>query len=113
MSKTKKLISVQSVTIPNGTATHTGIEITGYTLAGVEFPAALTGTGVTVQVSQDNSTFVDVYQGAGVVTFTKQNSKLVLNASGNLLLGVGKYLRVASSGNEGADRILKLYLAPL
>lgn len=107
------ILFVQSVTIPNGSANSNAVDISKYTLAGIEFPATLTGTGVTLQVSQDNSTFSTVYQGAGDVTITKQNSKLVLVGSTfKTLEGLGKYLRLVSSGAEGADRILKLYLVP-
>lgn len=106
-------LAVRTVTIANGAANSTSVDVSKYTLVGIEFPATLTGTGVTLQVSQDNSTFATVYQGSGDVTITKQNSKLVL--VGNTyrsLEGLGKYLRVVSSGNEGADRSLKLYLVP-
>jgi len=106
------VLRVETVTIANGATASSSVDASLYTLVGVEFPAALTGTGVTVQVSQDNTNFVAAYQGSGDVTFTKQNSKLVLAASSKLLEGLGKYIRVVSSGAEGADRTLKLYLVP-
>lgn len=113
MTSKDLVLSVQSVTIANGGTNSTAVDISKYALAGIEFPAALTGTGVTLQVSQDNSTFVTVYQASGDVTITKQNSKLVLvGATYKTLEGLGKYLRVVSSGAEGAERTLKLYLVP-
>lgn len=108
-----KLLKVTSVTIANGGTNSTSVDISRHTLVGIEFPATLTGTGVTIQVSQDDTTFATVYQGAGDVTITKQNSKLVLVGTTYAALeGLGKYLRVVSSGAEGAERTLKLYLAP-
>lgn len=107
------VLLIKNVTIANGGTNSTSVDISRHTLAGIEFPAALTGTGVTLQVSQDDSTFNTVYQGSGDVTITKQNSKLVMVGSTfKTLEGLGKYLRVVSSGAEGAERTLKLYLVP-
>lgn len=107
------VLLVKNVTIANGGTNSTSVDISRHTLAGIEFPATLTGTGVTLQVSQDDSTFVTVYQGSGDVTITKQNSKVVMVGSTlKTLEGLGKYLRVVSSGAEGAERTLKLYLVP-
>jgi hypothetical protein len=104
---------VKTVTILDTATNSNSIDISKYTLVGIEFPAAMTGTGLTLQVSQDDSTFVTVYQGSGDVTIAKQNSKLVLIGSTlKTLEGLGKYLRVSSSGAEGADRTFKLYLVP-
>ena len=108
-----KLLKVTSVTILSGATASDSVDTQRHTLTGIEFPATMTGTGLTLQVSQDNSTFVTVYQGAGDVTITKQNSKVVMVAATNKTIeGLGRYLRVVSSGAEGADRVFKLYLAP-
>lgn len=105
----KSLLKVATVTIANGATASDAVDIAEYTLTGIEFPAALTGTGLTFQVSQDNSTFVDVHN----TTITKQNSKLVLvGTTYNALEGLGRYLKVVSSGAEGAARTIKLYLVP-
>lgn len=130
----KSVLTVVPFTIASG-ATVSGsadtlpfIDITNYVLVGIEFPAAMTGTGVTFQVSNDTTpydsygsyvaankpvNYVPVYQGAGVVTVTKQNSTLVLvGTTYRTLEGMGRYLQVVSQAAEGSARTLKAYLAP-
>lgn len=128
----KSVLDVVTFTIDNGqTVSGTAdaqafIDITNYVLVGIEFPATMTGTGVTFQVSNDTgvydsygavktapSTYVPVYQGSGVVTITKQNSTLVLvGTTYRALEGMGKYLQVVSQASEGAKRTFKAYLVP-
>ena len=137
MSKLRPVsdLKVVTFTIPNGQTTQgaTGstdalpfIDLTNYVLVGVEFPATITGTGLTLQVSNDTgvyntygdlatapTTYVAVYQGSGVVTITKQNSSLVLvDTTFETLTGVGKYLQFVSQASEGAKRTFKAYLVP-
>lgn len=102
------------------------IDVTNYVLVGIEFPAVMTGTGLTLQVSNDANvydsygaiankptTYVPVYQGAGVVTIAKQASTLVMAGTTNRTLdGVGRYLQFVSSSSEGAARSFKAYLVP-
>lgn len=103
-------LKVDSVTILNGAQYSNAIDQLKHVVTGIEFPAAMTGTGLTFQVSQDNTNFVDVYN----VTITKQNSKLVLVGSAyRSLEGMGRYLRLASSGAEGANRVFKVYSVPM
>lgn len=126
------LLNVVTFTIASG-ATVSGsadlipfIDLTNYVLVGVEFPAVITGTGLTLQVSNDTgvydsygkyttapTTYVGVYQGAGAVTIAKQASNLVLVSTTNRTIdGVGKYLQFVSSTSEGAARTFKAYLVP-
>lgn len=107
------LLKVSSIVISSGATASATIDMLNYVLVGIEFPATLTGTGLTLTVSQDDSTYVTVSQGGSDVTITKQNSKLVLVGSTyRTLEGLGRYLRLNSSGAEGADRTLKVYLVP-
>lgn len=105
----EQILKVVSVTILSGATASSSTDISKYTLSAIEFPAAMTGTGLTLQVSQDDSTYVAVYN----VTITKQDDKVVLvGTTYNTLEGLGKYIKVISSGAEGADRSFKLYLTP-
>jgi len=128
----KSVLDVVTFTIDNGQTVSGSadavpfIDLTNYVLVGIEFPAAMTGTGVTFQVSNDSgvydtynnfktapTTYVPVYQGSGVVTITKQNSTMVLVGSTyRTLEGMGKYLQVVSQASEGAKRTFKAYLVP-
>lgn len=128
----KSALNVKTFTIANG-ATVSGsadtlpfIDMHNYVLVGIEFPAAMTGTGITFQVSNDAAvydsygvlatapvTYVPVYQGASVVTITKQNSTLVLlGTTYRTLEGMGRYLQVVSQAAEGGARTFKAYLVP-
>lgn len=107
------VLKVQAVTILSGATASNTVDIQNYVLAGIEFPSAMTGTGLTLTVSQDDTTYVTAYQDASDVTITKQNSKLVMcGTTYRTLDGLGRYLRINSSGAEGADRTFKLYLVP-
>jgi hypothetical protein len=113
MSNKEPLLRVSTVTIANGATASNSVDFKNHILTGIEFPAALTGTGVTIQVSQDEANWATVYQASGDVTIAKQNSKLVLvGTTLRSLEGLGRYLRVVSSGAEGAARTLKLYSVP-
>jgi len=124
----KSVLKVVPFTIDNGQTVSGSadavpfIDLTNYVLVGIEFPATMTGTGLTLQVSNDSgvydsygailaapTTYVSVYN----TTITKQNSSLVLVGSTYRTLdGVGKYLQLVSSTSEGAKRTFNAYLAP-
>ena len=83
----------------------------GLLLSGIEFPAAMTGTSITVDHSLDNSTWVDVFETDGTeLTYTVSAGNLIrLDPSGWAFAGEG-WLRITSDGTEVADRTLKVYL---
>lgn len=110
MSKIIPQLKVDSVTILNGATTSSAIDQLRHVITGIEFPAAMTGTGVTFQVSQDNTNWVD----STVSAITKTNSSLVqVGSTYRSLEGLGRYLRLKSSGAEGADRVFKIYSVPM
>lgn len=111
------VLRVIPVLIPSGASVPgaTGIlDLQEYVLVGIEFPATFTGTGVTFKVNQDaGATWIPVYQGAGVLTVTKQLSTLVmLGTTFRSADGIGRYVQINSSGNEGQDSTVKAYLVP-
>ncbi len=113
MANIDPILRVSTVTINNGVTVSSSVDMQRHILTGIEFPATLTGTGVTIQVSQDDSNWTTVYQGSADVTITKQNSKLVmLGTTLRSLEGLGRYVRVFSTNTEGATRTLKFYSVP-
>jgi hypothetical protein len=111
--KKEPVLRVATVTIANGATNSGAIDISKGTVVGIEFPAAMTGTGVTLQSAPtETGTYVTAYQGAADLAVVKQNSRLVLNASHKLWEGLGPWLRLASSGAEGAERTFKVYISP-
>lgn len=107
MSLGTRYLSV-SLTIANGEQTSSSNR-TGFksTPVAVIFPAAMTGTGITFEVTDDGTNWYPlVGRDGNVVTITKVNSSFrALNKED--FMGVQE-LRVKSSGNEGAERIFKL-----
>ncbi len=128
----KSVLDVVTFTIDNGQTVSGSadakafIDITNYVLVGIEFPATITGTGVSFQVSNDTgvydsygavlvnpTTYVPVYQNGSLVSITKQVTALVLvGTTYRSLEGMGKYLQVVSQASEGAKRTFKAYLVP-
>lgn len=107
MSLGTRYLSV-SLTIANGEQTSSSNR-TGFksTPVAVIFPAAMTGTGITFEVTDDGTNWYPlVGRDGNVVTITKVNSSFrALNKED--FMGVQE-LRVKSSGNEGAERIFKV-----
>lgn len=97
-----------SLTIANGAQTSNSSR-TGFkaTPVGVIFPAAMTGTGITFEMSDDGTNWYPVVGRDGnVVTITKVNSSFrALNKEDFMAI---QEVRVKSSGAEGAERIIKL-----
>ena len=83
----------------------------GLLLCGIEFPASMTGTSITVDFAQDGSTWVDVFETDGTeVSYTVSAGNLIrLDPSGWAFASSG-WLRITSNGTEAADRTLKVFL---
>lgn len=96
------------LTIANGAQTSNSTR-TGFkaTPVGVIFPAAMTGTGITFEMTDDGTNWYPVVGTDGnAVSITKANSSYRALKKEDLM-GVQE-VRVKSSGAEGADRIIKL-----
>jgi hypothetical protein len=107
MSLGTRILSVP-LTIAAGTQTSNSSR-TGFksTPVAVIFPAAMTGTGITFEMTDDGTNWYPVVGRDGnVVTITKVNSSFpALNKED--FMGIQE-IQVKSSGNEGADRIIKI-----
>ena len=107
MSKIQNVL----IDVSEDASNSVGFKTDGYLLSGIEFPAAMTGTAITIDHSLDNSTWVDVFETDGTeVSYTVSAGNLIrLDPSGWAFAAEG-WLRITSNGTEAADRSLKVYL---
>lgn len=95
----------------NGTKTA-AIDLKGFTVVGIQFPSAFTGTAVSFEVGPDQTgTFVPVYNSSGVISYTAAASRY-LSIDPSVLMGV-IHLKVVSNASEAAARTIILHLKGL
>jgi len=94
--------TTQVWTIANGATVSDSIEPASNELVAAEFPAALTGTSVTFQVSQDDSTFVVLYWEGVLVQFTVGVDRGL--SWDPAKFAPWRYVKIVSGGAEGAER---------
>lgn len=104
-------LNTGTVTITNGTSLSAGTDFAGNTLVSIAFPAAWTAAVLTFQVSQDNTTWVNLYDRTGEVSFPAA-ANLGFQLDPALFAG-WRYIKfrsgtAAAPVNQGADRILQL-----
>jgi hypothetical protein len=86
-----------------------GVQCDGLLLSGIQFPATMTGTAITLDFSFDGSTWVDVVETNNTeVTYTVSPGNVVrVDPSGWAFAAIG-FLRVTSGSSEAADRQINL-----
>jgi hypothetical protein len=86
-----------------------GVQCDGLLLSGIQFPATMTGTAITLDFSFDGSTWVDVVETDGTeVSYTVSAGDMVrVDPSGWAFAAIG-FLRVTSGSSEAADRQINL-----
>jgi hypothetical protein len=99
----------QDVTIANNAAVSNGVDLGGGTLVGFLCPAALTNTAFDVQVSFDNGT--NFYDVDTLKSLTATVSEVThINPADSIGMS---FVRLQGSGNEGAERTIKLIYVPV
>jgi hypothetical protein len=101
-----------NVAIANGAQLSDAVDLLGFTLCAVETPAAFTGTAITFEVSNDNSTFVPVHKEDG------NAYSITVAASRATIVDIQKfrgfrYLKIKSGSAEAAARTVVLHYASL
>lgn len=108
-------VATDTVTIANGQSLSAALFIGGNRVVAIEMPAAWTAAGLSFQASADGVTYNDVHTTSAELTVTAGASRLLL--LGRALEGtVFLKVRSGTSGTpvaQGADRVLKLIVAPL
>ena len=109
MSLSKSIAKSVTIDVSADANNSSGISTDGMLLAGIIFPATMTGTAITFDYSVDNSSWVDVFETDGTeVSYTVSAGNVVrIDPSGWAFASNG-YIRVTSDGTEAADRKIKL-----
>ena len=101
-----------TVEIANGQSLSGAVNLSGFTLIGIDMPASWTAANLTLQASVDNSTWDNVFDSLGTeVTITAAASRFILLNPADFVSV--RYLRVRSgtSGtpvNQGGARNITL-----
>jgi hypothetical protein len=101
-----------TVTIDNGASLSGAVNLSGFTLIGIDMPASWTAANLTLQASVDNSTWDNVFDSLGTeVTITAAASRFILLNPADFVSV--RYLKVRSgtSGtpvNQGGARTITL-----
>ena len=98
-----------SAVIASSDTTGAEVDLVGTQLVGFIMPAAITGTSITITMSDDTGgTFVTVQDGAGAdLSFAVAASKYIPIPSLALTTGL-RYIKIVSNASEGAQRTIKL-----
>lgn len=109
--------AIGSVTIANAASLSDAMDLQGARLVGIRMPATWTAAGLTFQVSEDGTNFVDLYNSAGEVAYTTAAGSRGLSFLAEDFLG-WRYVKVrsgtaASPVNQGGARTLILIGASL
>jgi hypothetical protein len=101
-----------TATIANGASLSGAVNLSGWTLIGIDMPASWTAANLTLQASVDNSTWDNVFDSLGTeVTITAAASRFILLNPADFVSV--RYLKVRSgtSGtpvNQGGARTITL-----
>ena len=109
MSFSKSIAKNALIDVSGDASNSLGVNTDGMLLAGIKFPAAMTGSTVTFDFATDNSTWVDVVETDGTeVSYTVSVGNVVrVDPSGWAFASSG-FIRVTSNGTEAADRNITL-----
>ena len=109
MSLSKSIAKNAKIDVSGSNPSSDGVSTDGMLLAGIIFPAAMTGSTVTFDFATDNSTWVDVVETDGTeVSYTVSVGNVVrVDPSGWAFASSG-FIRVTSNGTEAADRNITL-----
>jgi hypothetical protein len=97
-------ISNPVFTIPSGSSASNSHDLHGQ-LAGLYFPAAMTGTTVTFEASYDGTNFFGVVKDDGTAYSVTVTTNSYTALTWQYFLGL-RYIRVKSGGTEGAARTI-------
>lgn len=102
-------IDIASVTIANGETVSSAAFMKNGVAGAIQFPAALTGTALTFQVSYDGVTYTALYAtGGSAVSYTVAASRVI--PLDKEVFGAFPYIKLVSGSAEGAARTLIIYI---
>lgn len=104
--------SYESVTILDTATLSDAVDLWGFSLVGIELPAAVNFASLTLQVSSDGTTYKTLTDMAGAdITVTVAASKVV--AIPPSTIPYARYLKVTSDIATDADTVIKMIVAQI
>ena len=101
---------VSSAAIASGQTASAVVQLKGYSLVGVQLPAAFTGTTLTFQVSSDGVTFVALKSTTSGTALSYTVAQGTYAAIDPVAFYGVNYLKIVSGSSEGANRVLAISL---
>ena len=99
----------RTVTIASGQTVSPAVDVGGYQVLAVTFPATMTGTTMTLQAATSLAgTYNPVYNAAGAVSYTIAGAR-ALSLTSSDTHGL-QFIKLVSGTAEGADRAIVLHL---
>ena len=109
MSLSKSIAKNAKIDVSGSNPSSDGVSTDGMLLAGIIFPATMTGSTVTFDFSTDNNSWVDVVETDGTeVQYTVSAGNVVRVEPSTWHFASAGYLRITSNGTEAADRKITL-----
>ena len=100
-----------AVNIANGEATSSAVGVASGVVVGIEFPATMTGTSVTLESSETQSgTYRRHFVSSGSAILIPFVASSVVQINANDVSAIGQWIKIVSNGTEGASRDLKLII---
>lgn len=101
---------VHTVTIANGGTLSDAVDLEGWSLVGIRFPAAMSSATITFTAAEDDTaTYVAVVNEAGTTpTISATAAKYVAIAPSSIYANMVGKIKVVAVGAEGAERLIKL-----
>lgn len=100
-------LTQNTVTISNGTTTSNAIDLQGLCLVQIQTPAALTGTAITFQSSNDGVTYQPLYNDSNTQLSITVGTSRNYNIAPTDFAGC-RFLKIVSNASEGSDRAITL-----
>lgn len=97
-----------TATIASGQTISNMIDLGGNVLCGLSFPATLTGTSISFQVSNDGSTFKDYYNALGQLVSVIFVSNKFIGLVPSDFAGF-RFIKVVSQATEDGARSIELF----
>ncbi len=95
----------KQTTIANGATTSEDVDLSGFTLAGVLIPVAMTGSTLTFQGTVDKVNYYDIKNTAGTAISITLSTTGIYKLNAADFIGIDN-LRIVSASAEGALRTI-------
>lgn len=100
-----------AVNIANGASASNAVGVASGVVVGVQFPATMTGTSVTLTSSEtQDGTYRAHYISTGTAIAIPFFASSVVQINANDVSAIGQWVKIVSNGTEGASRDLKLII---